>query len=270
MSTPTPPDEGPGHGELRARDVVRTFGGAHGVRAVDEVTARFSFGVRTGIVGESGSGKSTLGRMLVGLDRPTSGAVEYRGLDLSTVLGTRPGRSGFRREVQYIGQDTTGSFDPRHTLRHAVTTSARRLLTVSREEAEELTEQVLARLGLAPAMADRRPDQVSGGQRQRFAIARALVARPRMLVCDEVVSALDVSVQGAILNLLKSESAAAGTGLVFISHGLPATAFLCDEIVVMHRGRIVEHGPATRLVHAPEHPYTRTLLAAHPQRAVAS
>nr|MDT0667120.1 ABC transporter ATP-binding protein [Micromonospora sp. DSM 115978] len=116
--------------------------------------------------------------------------------------------------------------------------------------------------GLTPSLTDRHPAEVSGGQRQRFAIARALVVRPNLLVCDEVVSALDVSVQGSILNLLKRYCLDTGAALVFVSHGLPATAFVCSELVVMHQGKVVEHGPTERIIGTPEHPYTQRLLAA--------
>jgi ABC-type dipeptide/oligopeptide/nickel transport system ATPase subunit len=256
-----------GQGELRAEGLVKSFGKGH--RAVAGVDAAFSVGVRTGIVGESGSGKSTLARMLVGLETPTAGEVTWRGRAVAGLLGTRPGRADFRREVQFVGQDTTSSFDPRHTLRHAVTTSAQRLLGLADAEARAAVDATLAGLGLDPAMADRMPGQVSGGQRQRFAIARALVVGPRLLICDEIVSALDVSVQGAILNMIKRRSETAGIGVVFVSHGLPATAFLSDEIVVMFRGEIVERAAAREVVQRPAHEYTRGLLAAHRPRAAA-
>jgi peptide/nickel transport system ATP-binding protein len=256
------------HGELRAEGVTKTFGRGH--VAVAGVDTTFSVGLRTGIVGESGSGKSTLARMLVGLERPTTGAVTWRGREIAGLLGTRPGRADFRREVQFVGQDTTSSFDPRHSLRRAVTTSAQRLLGLSDAEAGSRAEATLGRLGIAPHLADRLPGQISGGQRQRFAIARALVVEPRVLICDEIVSALDVSVQGAILNMIKRIGRDTGAGVVFVSHGLPATAFLCDEIAVMFRGEIVERGPARRIVHEPAHEYTRGLLAAHRPRTVAA
>jgi ABC-type dipeptide/oligopeptide/nickel transport system ATPase subunit len=254
-------------GELRAEGVTKSFGKGH--LAVAGVDATFSVGVRTGIVGESGSGKSTLARMLVGLETPTAGEVSWRGRAVASLLGTRLGRVEFRREVQFVGQDTTSSFDPRHTLRHAVTTSAQRLLDLPDAEARAAVDATLSGLGLDPAMADRMPGQVSGGQRQRFAIARALVVGPRLMVCDEIVSALDVSVQGAILNMIKRRSEETGTGVVFVSHGLPATAFLSDEIVVMFRGEIVERAAAREVVQRPAHEYTQGLLAAHRPRAAA-
>jgi ABC-type dipeptide/oligopeptide/nickel transport system ATPase subunit len=254
-------------GELRAEGLTKSFGKGH--LAVAAIDATFSVGVRTGVVGESGSGKSTLARMLVGLETPTSGEVTWRGRAVASLLSTRLGRTEFRQEVQFVGQDTTSSFDPRHTLRHAVTTSAQRLLGLSDIETRAAVDATLTGLGLDPALADRMPGQVSGGQRQRFAIARALVVGPRMLLCDEIVSALDVSVQGAILNMIKRRSEETGTGVVFVSHGLPATAFLSDEIVVMYRGEIIERAAARQVVHHPVHEYTQGLLAAHRPRVAA-
>jgi peptide/nickel transport system ATP-binding protein len=134
---------------------------------------------------------------------------------------------------------------------------------LSRSAADDRADETFEMLGLDPAFADRYPYEVSGGQRQRFAIARALVVRPRFLVCDEVVSALDVSVQGQVLNSLKRYSVEHGAGLAFISHGLPATAFISEELAVMYRGKIVEHGPTSRVIREPEHPYTKHLLSAY-------
>jgi peptide/nickel transport system ATP-binding protein len=149
------------------------------------------------------------------------------------------------------------------TLRDAVLQPVLRLTGQRGKDADRVVDETLEQLGLPPALADRRPSEVSGGQRQRFSLARALVVAPRVLVCDEVVSALDVSVQGRILNLVKDLCADRGTGLVFVSHGLPATAFIARDLVVMTGGRIVERGTSEALLSAPEHPYTRSLLAAY-------
>ena len=165
--------------------------------------------------------------------------------------------------MQLIGQDTTSSFDPRHSLRESIMYPAMNLSGLNRRDAYDKTDEVLLQLGLAPAMADRAAGSVSGGQRQRFAIARALIVEPRILVCDEVVSALDVSVQGGILNFLKTFSRTREAGIIFISHGLPATAFISTELMVMYQGAIVENGPTRRVVTDPEHDYTKRLLAGY-------
>jgi ABC-type oligopeptide transport system ATPase subunit len=242
------------------RRVFRGRGGATHT-ALDGVDLLVDSAHRVGVVGESGSGKSTLVRLMVGLDRPTAGTVEFNGVPVAA-MGTAALRA-FRREVQLVAQDTSSSFDPRRTLRDTLRRPCRNLLGLAAGAADTLIDTTLEALSLDPALAARRPHQVSGGQRQRFAIARALVVGPRLVVCDEAVSALDVSVQGSVLNLLKEHCEERGAGLVFVSHGLPATAFLADELVVMHRGAIVERGPTGRLLAAAEHPYTRSLVEAY-------
>lgn len=250
---------------LSVDGVSKHFGGRRSGRftAVDDVSLEFDTTKMIGIVGESGSGKSTLARMMVGLESPSSGTVTLNGRVITDMLSLRADRIDTRRNVQFVGQDTTSSFDPRRTLRDAVRLPAMVLLGLDKKAADERVDEALALLGLLPAQADRSPAEVSGGQRQRFALARGLVVGPRLLVCDEVVSALDVSVQGAILNLLKRYCREEQAGLAFVSHGLPATAFIADELVVMLRGRIVEHGPTQRIIDSPEHPYTARLLAAY-------
>jgi peptide/nickel transport system ATP-binding protein len=246
--------------QLAADGVVKTFrrGAAPAVAGID-----LEIGPDTalGIVGESGSGKSTLARMLAGLETPTSGRVVLDGEPVDGLLRSRTGRSDFRRAVQYIAQDTSSSFDPRRTLRDSV--RLLRLLGLGQKAADDRVDEVLASLEVAPHLADRLPRNVSGGQRQRFAIARALVVTPRVLICDEVVSALDVSVQGAVLNHLRRHTVATGCGLVFVSHGLPATAFISSHLLVMKAGHVLEHGTVDQVVQNPQHDYTKTLLAAH-------
>jgi peptide/nickel transport system ATP-binding protein len=247
--------------------VSKAFGShpRRSVLAVDDVSLTFdSSSCAVGIVGESGSGKSTLARILVGLLPPSSGTVVFNGTDLGKLLKDRTGRLEFRRNVQFIGQDTTSSFDPHRTLRDAVRLPVMKLRGLRRPQADEEVDRVLTQMALPLAYADRKPHQVSGGQRQRFAIARGLVVTPRLLVCDETVSALDVSVQGSVLNLLKKYCADNGAGLVFISHGLPATAFLCDDLVVMYRGKIVDHSSTANIIGGEDvHPYTASLLDAY-------
>jgi ABC-type oligopeptide transport system ATPase subunit len=250
---------------LEASGVSKHFGGRGKTRhtAVDDVSLTFDSTTMIGVVGESGSGKSTLARMMVGLERPSSGGVTLNGRDLAGQLAARPDRLSARRILQFVGQDTTSSFDPRRTLRDAVRRPAILLNGLDKDAADAQVERILERLGLSSAQADRYPFEVSGGQRQRFALARAMVVSPRLLVCDEVVSALDVSVQGSILNMLKKYCAEEHAGLTFVSHGLPATAFIADELVVMRHGQIVERGPTRRILDAPEHPYTIRLLDAY-------
>jgi ABC-type glutathione transport system ATPase component len=244
--------------------VSRKFGSRRrGHLAVDNVNLIVDGSSSLGLVGESGSGKSTLARMLVGLERPTEGAVTFNGIDLKNVLRSRASAMSFRTAVQFVGQDTTSTFDPRRTLLDSIMFPARKLVGLSAPEAEDAAMSTLVLLGLEPSQAHRLPSQVSGGQRQRFALARCLIVQPKILVCDEVVSALDVSVQGTILNLLKRYCEDTGAGLVFVSHGLPATAFVADELVVMYRGRLVERGPSRRVLLQPQHSYTRSLLEAH-------
>jgi ABC-type glutathione transport system ATPase component len=242
--------------------VRRVFGGQGRSEhvAVDDFSLLVDETSRLGIVGESGSGKSTVVRMLVGLDHPSSGTVEFNGRATSHMRPVE--QRAFRRVVQLVAQDTSSSFDPRRSLRDAVRRPAVKLLGLPNDQADAAVDRTLRELGLDPKLADRRPHQVSGGQRQRFSIARALVVRPRIIVCDEAVSALDVSVQGSVLNLLKRYCAVNGAGLVFVSHGLPATAFISERLIVMYRGEIVEEGPTEQVMFSPRHSYTRTLVAA--------
>ncbi len=231
--------------------------------AVDGVSLTVESGQAVGIVGESGSGKSTFARILAGIELPTAGTVYFNDVPIASQLSGRDERLNLRRHVQMVAQDTSSSFDPLKTLRASVRTPVMRLLGLSRAQADAETDRVMADLELAPALADRYPQHVSGGQRQRFALARALIVRPGLLICDEVVSALDVSVQGSVLNMLRRYCAESGAGLVFVSHGLPATAFISDRIVVMRHGQIVENGPTGGVLGQPAHEYTHQLLAAY-------
>lgn len=250
--------------ELSTTDVVKEFGPRNNRhQALKGVTLSVKSGQRIGIVGESGSGKSTVSRIMVGLETPTSGVVDYRGHTVRELLSTKFGRLGFRREVQYVAQDTSSSFDPRRKLIDSVTAPLEYLRDIRGDEAKDLAIETMKKMELNPALAERYPGQVSGGQRQRFAIARSLVVEPKILLCDEVVSALDVSVQGAILNLLKRYCIDSGAGLLFVSHGLPATAFVTDQIVVMNQGEIVERGPSKEVLTSPKDEYTATLVDAY-------
>jgi peptide/nickel transport system ATP-binding protein len=229
--------------------------------AVDAVSLTIDHTTRLGVVGESGSGKSTLARIIVGLETPTSGRVAYRGINVS--LMTPREKKEFRRNVQMISQDTSSSFDPARTLRDSVRRPAQELLGLDKSKSNALVDETLAMVGIAPWMVDRKPTDVSGGQRQRIAIARSLVIKPALILCDEVVSALDVSVQGTVLNLLKEYCDENKAGLVFVSHGLPATAFVSKEMVVMRNGVIVERGSADDVINHSKNLYTKTLIEAY-------
>ena len=233
------------------------------VRAVDGVTFEVAAGRCFAIVGESGSGKSSLARLIVGLRRPTSGDVFVDGVWLST---QRPSAlRSFRRHVQMVLQDPRASLDPRMNI-YAIMKEA---LMVHRlhpgvEPQRERIEAVLRRVGLSPAFLPRFPHQLSGGQRQRVAIARALICEPDVLVLDEPVSALDVSVQAQIINLLMSLQQEFGLTYIMITHDLSLVAHMADAVGVMHRGKFVEQGDAQRICYDPQHDYTKHLLSSVP------
>ncbi len=232
--------------------------------AVDGVDLEVAEGAAVGIVGESGCGKSSLARAILALEWPQAGRVEWRGRVLRR--DDAAGLRAMRREIQIVFQDPVGSLDPRMTVGQSVA-EAFEALTDSRSRAAtaDRVRETLAEVGLDPALASRYPHELSGGQCQRAAIARAIVARPRLLVCDEAVSALDVSVQAQIVNLLADLRARHRMALLFISHNLAVVRHLCDEVVVLYLGRVVEQAPKTALFGAPRHPYTRALLAAVPE-----
>ncbi|MEU6998970.1 ABC transporter ATP-binding protein [Nonomuraea sp. NPDC046570] len=234
-----------------------TFPGrrGNGVRAVDGVSFDLRAGETLGLVGESGCGKSTTGRMIVRLLEPTGGTVSFDGHDL-THLGARE-MLPFRRDLQMIFQDPFASLNPRQTVQQIVS-GPRRLL--DRQGVVDLLRQV----GLDPAHIDRYPHEFSGGQAQRIGIARALASGPRLVVCDEPVSALDVSIQAQIVNLLADLQAELGPAYLFIAHDLSVVRHMCERIAVMYLGRIVEVGPRESIYADPAHPYTRALLSAVP------
>jgi peptide/nickel transport system ATP-binding protein len=232
--------------------------------AVNAVSARFAPGIRTGVVGESGSGKSTLARLMCGLSAPTDGAVLYGGASVSQLVGTTRTRLAFRRAVQFVAQDVGSSFEPGASGRDSVIRPA---LSLHGPGERERLEQRLVTLAdafhLERRVLDRDPSQLSGGQRQRLSLIRGLLVAPRYLICDEVISALDVSVQAEVLNTLHDVARETNIGLVFIAHNLPATLFLCERIAVMYRGDLVEMTTSEELVEDPRHPYTRELLASY-------
>jgi peptide/nickel transport system ATP-binding protein len=236
----------------------------HPIRpAVDGVGLTILPGRSFGVVGESGSGKSTLARAVMALETPTAGAVRLDGRSLFD-LPPRELRA-VRAEMQMIFQDPYGSLDPRQRVGRIVAEPLINLAHVTRVQRAARVLEALRAVGLAAADADKYPHEFSGGQRQRIAIARALVTRPKLVVADEPVSALDVSIQAQVLNLMSDLQREAGVTFFLISHDLAVVGHLCDDVAVMYRGRFVETGPAAALFKAPAHPYTRELIDAAPK-----
>jgi ABC-type glutathione transport system ATPase component len=233
------------------------------VHALNGVSFKIEAGRSMGIVGESGSGKSTLARLVMALDKPTAGSVKLLGRDLHTLPAEALRQA--RRDIQMVFQDPYGSLDPRQTIERIVTEPLAAQGDTSREERHQRAADTLASVGLRANDMGKYPHEFSGGQRQRIAIARALITRPRLIVADEPVSALDVSVQAQVLNLMQDLQAEFGITYMLISHDLAVVHHLCDDVAVLWQGRIVEQGPPERLFTAAEHPYTRALLEAVPQ-----
>ncbi len=252
----------------RLDQVSRTYRrGGTAVAAVSEVDLVVNPGDRLGIVGESGSGKSTLVRMMAALDRPTAGSIQFREREITNLRDKDLG--DLRSSVQMVFQDPRSSLDPRMKVGDIITEPLRSPLLRSRpdvptDRAARLRE-VMAQVGLDPELANRYPHEFSGGQRQRIAIARALAIRPDVLVADEPVSALDVSVRAQVLNLLHELVEEFGLTLVFVSHDLAVVRHVCDRVVVMQHGRVVESGPIAEVYERPREQYTQELLAAMPR-----
>jgi len=232
------------------------------VKAVDDVSLNLNPGETLGLVGESGCGKSTLGRTVLRLVEPTSGRIEFEGRDVTRLPQRR--MKALRKEMQIIFQDPIGSLDPRMTVADIVAEGLLVHGVRQRSQREAAARDVLERVGLRREYADRFPHEFSGGQRQRIGIARALALAPKLIVADEPVSALDVSIQSQVLNLLVELKREFGLTYIFVAHNLAVVAYISDRVAVMYLGKIVELAPSAELYANPLHPYTRTLLSAIP------
>jgi peptide/nickel transport system ATP-binding protein/oligopeptide transport system ATP-binding protein len=236
------------------------------VKAVDDVSFTIEAGTTVGLVGESGSGKSTIGKTILKLVPPTSGEVLFEGRDVLPLSEDefRP----LRREMQMIFQDPFGSLNPRHTIMQIVAEALEiHFPQMTRNDRRERVAELMKQVGLKPEMMERYPHEFSGGQRQRIGIARALAVKPKFIVCDEPVSALDVSVQAQIVNLLQDLQAELGLTYLFIAHDLAVVEHMSDQVLVMYRGKIVESASAESIYENPQHDYTKKLLAAVPKFA---
>jgi peptide/nickel transport system ATP-binding protein len=249
---------------LEAIDLHKSFGGGwftkhQPIHAVKGISIAIHPGETLGVVGESGSGKSTLARMLVGLEDPDTGTIRMDG----HAVGKRRSLD-FHRQVQFVFQDASSALNPRKTIRRILEGPLEHLLGLPKKRRRARVEELMALVHLRPEYLDRYPHEFSGGQAQRIGIARALAADPRLIVLDEPVSSLDVSIQAQILLLLKRLRQELNLAYIFISHDLAVVETLCDTVAVMRNGEIVEQAPRTSLFSHPRHPYTRTLLESVP------
>jgi len=249
---------------LEARSLVKEYGAGH--RVVDDVSFAIGRGETLGLVGESGSGKSTVARMLLRLVEPTAGEVSYDGRDL---LAASPQEMrGMRRRVQIVFQDPYAALNPRMRVQEIL---AEPFVIHNEKPAEGLPTrlaEMLRTVGMEESALERFPHEFSGGQRQRINIARALALRPKFVVLDEPVSALDVSVGAQVVNLLRELQREYGLTYLFISHSMPLVRYLCDRVAVMQRGRLVELGDCEKVCDAPREEYTRKLIAATPEMPI--
>jgi len=249
---------------LQVNDVRVDFTQGRGpvFQALKGVSLHIDAGETLGLVGESGSGKTTLGRVILGLTEATAGQVLFDGQDITHL--SRAARRELARDIQVVFQDPYGSLNPARTIGDTLAEPLLNDATLTRQDMQRRIAEVLERVGMPVDTASRYPNQFSGGQRQRIAIARAVIGKPRLVVCDEPVSALDLSVQAQVLNLLNELQRSMGLAMLFISHDLTVVRHVSHRTVVLYRGDIVEQGNAEQVHHHPQHPYTRALLAAAP------
>jgi oligopeptide transport system ATP-binding protein len=265
---PTPSDN---HPILRVGNLKKYFPVYRGflqkivdwVKAVDGVDFEIEKGKTLGLVGESGCGKSTVARLILKLLEPDEGEIIYKGQDIRSFPESR--MKPIRKEMQIVFQDPFGSLNPRMTAGQAVEEGLRVLGIPKGKERKERLEKLLKMVGMSPESADRYPHEFSGGQRQRIGIARALSVEPSLIICDEPISALDVSIQAQIINLLKDLQDRLGLSYLFISHDLNVVGYLSHRVCVMYKGQIMETAPVEKLFENPRHPYTLSLLSAIPE-----
>lgn len=248
---------------LSVRNLTKHFPGRGGaVKAVDGVSFHVKRGTIVGLVGESGSGKTTVGRCILRLIEPSAGEVVFDQVDLRTLSDREMRR--YRRRLQIVFQDPYSSLNPRLRVQDIIGEAIDTHRLARGADRQKRIAELLGRVGLDPEQARRFPHEFSGGQRQRIGIARALAVEPDFIVADEPVSALDVSVQAQVLNLLQDLQQSFGLTMLFIAHDLSVVEYLCDEVVVMYLGRVMERGPSSSVYAMPRHPYTQALLSASP------
>lgn len=251
---------------LDVRNLVKTYQGKSGpVHAVKDISFQIRQGQSVGLVGESGCGKSTTSEILVRLMDATAGEILFDGQDIAQIPSHGFAKNVLRSDIQMVFQDATDSLNPRHTSRHTIAEPLKQLGKMRGQKLTARVEELASLVGLPLSLLDRFPHQLSGGQKARVGIARAIALEPRFLILDEPTAALDVSIQAVVLNLLVDLRAKLGMSYLFVSHDLHVVRLLCDHVIVMKEGQIVEQGPASTVMNTPQNDYTKTLLAAAPQ-----